>query len=531
MTRYFRTVFATSLACLLITLLTVSITGTHMPFSAFACVLGGLLLYLLPAAAPKLAGKKTLFALLGAAAGLLGFLPILLTCAVLSHYIAYGLFLLSAVLFLITLRHNTTHNNFKARFGFLLIVILCVLFYFVMSSTTLRRMANTVYAKPLMDPESVKSALHDIVPLIIVLLASGVLCLRGLRAQNGAVDERSFQRRQLRDALIFLFSVSIVFITLPLLKPVWDLLVEYVLAPLGRLFMALLERAASGAKQPKMPLTGGSVVTASPTPAAEAPLETQMPYTSAAPIEGPPPPATILTGEYLYTLLALLAVAIVLTIAAVLLVKALRRLKKYEKSYPNESLEALPETDEPKKEEKPSRYSADPRKRMRYLYAEFLRCLRRVSFQRSGGPLNGDSTDPESIDAGSWGETSKGGRSWARARLNELPAHTALSTSQAVRDEGMRYDTAAAVMQLFDRKSPRRRGRFGRRDAEWKHIYKTSTCEEIRESAGALSRADASDLSAFTAYYERARYHMNEEPSAADAARMAELLGRIKPEL
>ena len=81
-------------------------------------------------------------------------------------------------------------------------------------------------------------------------------------------------------------------------------------------------------------------------------------------------------------------------------------------------------------------------------------------------------------------------------------------------------------MRWFDRRPKERKP--NRRTLQ---IFKTSTCAEIRRSAVRMSCADEADLSAFTAYYEQARYRMNEAPSAEDAARMAELFGRIRPEL
>lgn len=525
MTRYFRTVYATTLACMLLSLITPLVTGVHMPFSPFSCLLLGLLLFLLPNVLPKLSGRETLFALLGTAAALLGFLPILLSRCPAFHYIAYALFVLAAALFLITLRHNTTYNNFKARFGFITVVVLCLLFYFILSATTMRRISGTVHGSPVIDPERLKIALNDLIPFAIVLLASGILCLRGLRAQCGDADERSFRRRQLRDALIFLFSVSAVFITVPLLKPVWTLFVQYVLAPLGRMLYDLVESAATGNPQTNTNPFGYAAQQTIP-PGDGKPVGTPAPAASAAPIESAPP-AAIRSGEYIKTVVALLVLAAVIAVAAIILKKALRRLKKSDRSYPNESVEALPETDEPKKDSKPHKHSSDPRRRMRYLYAAFLRNLRRISYQRGGGPSNGGA-EPENIDPGSWGETANSGYSWSRERMSSLPEHSASMSYLQTRDEGISNERASVLMRLFDRKSSRRRGLAARKNAERRQIFRTSTCREIEERAERLSCADASDLSAFTSYYERARYRLAADPTDEDAARMAELYDRIR---
>lgn len=526
MTRFFRTAFAVSLASLILTLISVVATGVHMPFAVFSCLLFGLLLFLLPEAVSKLESKKTLFALLGAGVALLGFLPLLILRCPVFHYVAHGLSILAAAIFLASLRHNTTHNNFKARFVFITVILICLLTYFVVSATTMRRFANSVYSQPVLDPESLKLALNDIIPLAIVLLASGVLCLRGLRAQNGAVDSKSYQRRQLRDALIFTVSVSVIFLILPLLKPVWTLFAEKVLAPIGRLFASLLERIVSKAMESNaLSQFNEAVASAKPTqaPSQAAPIATPSPSSGAIFENHTPPPAEIRQGTYLYTLIAFLIIAIVITLAAIILMKALRRFKKHERSYPNESREELPETDEPKKEKKLAKHSADPRRRMRYLYADFLKQLKKVVLQRTRAAKDPNAAD---VDPNAWSETSNSGHAWTRAGMSNLPTHTASNAYMLVRDEGLQYDNAATVMRWFDRRPKERK-----QNPKTLQVFRTSTCGEIKERAETLSRADEADLAAFTAYYERARYRTNEDPSSEDAARMAELFRKIKPEL
>ncbi len=526
MTRFFRTAFAASLASLVLTLVAVVATGVHMPFLSFTCLLSGLLLFLLPESSSKAESKKTLFALLGAAAALLGFLPLLILRCPVFHFVSYGLSVSAAAIFLVSLRHNTTHNNFKARFSFITIILVCLLIYFVVSATTIRKVENSVQSKPILDPESLKLAMNDIIPIAIVLLSSGVLCLRGLRAQNGAVDSKSYQRRQLRDALIFTVSVSVIFLILPLLKPVWTLFAEKVLAPIGRLFASLLERIVSKAMESN-PLSqfNEAVASAKPTqaPSQAAPIATPSPSSGAIFENHTPPPAEIRQGTYLYTLIAFLIIAIVIALAAIILIKALRRFKKHERSYPNESREELPETDEPKKEKKLAKHSADPRRRMRYLYADFLKQLKKVVLQRTRAAKNPNAAD---VDPNAWSETSNSGHAWTRAGMSGLPAHSASGSYLHMRDEGLRYDSAATVMRWFDRRPKERR-----QGVQTVRVFKTSTCGEIRERAQTLSRADEADLAAFTAYYERARYRTNEDPSPEDAARMAELFRKIKPEI
>lgn len=527
MTRYFRTAYAVSLTSLLLTLISAVATGVHMPFSAFTCLLFGLLLVLLPNVLQKWEGKRTLFALLGAAAALLGFLPVLLLTGPLLQVLAYAASVAAAAIFFAALRHNTTYNNFKARFVFITIIVLLVFSYFILSTTWLLPSKDSLYGKPLLDPERVKLALNDIIPYAIVHLATGILCLRGLRAQHGAVDERRFQQRQLRDALIFITAVSTVFIAAPFLKTIWEYLLNNAIAPFLKMLARFVEDVVAGAmKGGDMPMSGNPVPTEAPTTAVP---EITQPIGTPAPVSGPvfsnetPPPAALKSDAALRAGFALLVLAIVVTIACVALVKALRRLKKDDRSYPNESRESLPETDHPKKETKPAKFSADPRKRMRYLYAEFLKHLRKRVIQRDPVTQPGATSGN---DSHIWGETSNSGYSWTKAGMTALPAQSSSMSSITLRDEGLGREAAATVMKWFDR-SPRKR----KAGARAPRVFQTNTCGEIESRAKTLTCADEADLAAFTLYYEQARYQTNEDPSPKDAARMAELFGKIKPQI
>jgi hypothetical protein len=520
MTRFFRTAYATSLVSMLLTLITTVATGVHVPFLSFSCLLGGLLVCLLPQAVPSIRGRERLFLLLGLGAALLGFLPILLTRCPLFHFISYGVSVAAAAILLALLRHNTTNNNFKARFSLITIIVFCLVLYFVVSATTMRRVSNSIRYAAVLDPERVRLALHDVIPYAIVLLATGVLCLRGLRAQNGASDERSFQRRQLRDALLFFGTVSVAFVVLPLLKPLWEYLLNNVLAPFARLLAGLTERAVTEATKPGGHSQGfiPAATTAPGTTAGPVVPIGDVSDGSGSPQNGTPPPAGLRTDTLLKTLLFLVIIAIVVTLAAYFLLKALRRWKRYERSYPNESREALPETETPKKEAKPAKHSADPRRRMRYLYASFLKQLRKTTAQRTRTAEEDDA----SVDPHVWGEMSGSGYSWMRSRMGTLPEYSASYSYLHVKDEGIANERAATFMKWFDRRSKKRKP-----DGNAAQFYQTSTCGEIRTRAETMLRADEADLAAFTAYYERARYQLNESPSQEDAARMTELLGRI----
>lgn len=528
MTRFFRTVYAASLASLLLTLVSTAAAGEHMPFSAFTCLLFGLLIALLPNVLQKWEDRGTLFLLLGAATAVFGFLPILLLRGPVFQYISYTLSVSSAAIFFVTFRHNTTYNNFKARFSFITVVVFCVLTYFILSTSWLVPSKDSVNSKPIMDSERVTLALNDIIPYAIVHLAAGILCLRGLRAQHGNADEKRFQRRQLRDALIFITVVSTVFIAAPYLKTIWNYLLHNVFAPFLRTIAMMIEDVVARAAEPgEMPT--GSVPVPMEAPATAAP-ET-APLGTPSPVSGTMsadrvPPAAMKPDVVLRATLTFFIFAIIITIAAFILVKVLRRLRKNERSYPNESCEALPKTEEPKKETRSAKHSADPRKRMRYLYADFLRHLRRITAQRRITAPGANSQTPEDNNAEFWGESSNSGYNWMRAGMTRLPEHSASFSYMQLKEEGIERDSAATVMKWFDRRSKKRRT-----GVSAKRIFATSTCREIKCSAESLSRADEADLAAFTAYYEQARYHTNADPSPEDAARMAELFGRIKPEL
>ena len=526
MTRFFRTVYAVALSSLLLTLISALVTGVHMPFSAFACLLFGLLLVMLPNVLQKWVDRGTLFTLLGAAAALLGFLPILLLHGPVSQYIFYAASLAAAAILLLLLRHNTTHNNFKARFGFVTVVVLCVLAYFILSTSWLVPSKDSVYSKPILDPDRVKLALNDIIPYVIVHLAAGVLCLRGLRAQHGNVDEKRFQRRQLRDAMIFITVVSTVFVAAPYLKTIWDYLLNTAIAPFLRMIARVIEAVFAGATKPgEQPMSSAPVPTEAPTtavPEITQPLGTPSPVSEPAFSQETPPPAHLKSDTILRLVLTSLIFAAVILIVSIVLVKLLRRLKRDDRSYPNESCEALPKTEEPKKEAKPAKHSADPRKRMRYLYADYLKRLRRISAQRKSPASGPDDPASQALNTDYWGETSNSGYSWTKANMTALPAQSSSFGNIKTRDEGIEREAAATVMKWFDRRARQKK------NVGISKIFKTNTCGEIESSAEALLRAEKSDLNDFTKLYEQARYRMQQDPTEADASRMKAAYDRVK---
>jgi hypothetical protein len=233
----------------------------------------------------------------------------------------------------------------------------------------------------------VQLAVNTIVPMTITLLVTGVLLLRGLRAQEGVVDEKAFNRRQIRDTLIFAAIVSVLFAVdpFPYLRQGLFAIVNNVIRPaagaLARGFAWLLNLLSCT----PVPIEK-TQTTPEPTLDPEGPPLVPMAETEPEHYyidEGPD-----LTMTLAYIFLALAAAAL-LAILAVQIVKLVRKLKnrgkKRGRGYPHEEREKLSSEDEPDGGRKPRKRSEDPRERMRYLYGEFLRHLRRipVPYERS----------------------------------------------------------------------------------------------------------------------------------------------------
>lgn len=375
MNRFFRTAYASTLAYLILALFAGLITGTAMPFPAFSCLYFGLLLALLPAASQRLSEKELPFALLGAITALLGFIPLALLHCPLLHYLVHGVGMLLGVVFLFVLRHRTTHADFKAKYQFVTVIVLVMIGFIYLALLAGVDRNGTVPVRS----ETVRTAVNSVVPFAITLLATGILLLRGLRAQAGVVDEHAFNRRQLRDTLIFAAIVTVVFLMDPVvyLKAAVDFLLNGVLRPiagfLARILAALL-RLMSCAR-----------------PEAEEPAPTPIPTNDAhtlpvtKPVEVKPEHYYIEGDDLTLTLSYIFigaAVLILLLILAFQLTKFIKQLRKRNKNrgrgYPHEMREALAPEAGLQSKDRPRKRSEDPRERIRFLYAEFLRYLRKV---------------------------------------------------------------------------------------------------------------------------------------------------------
>ena len=383
MNRFFRTAYATTLVYLLLTLVAVLIARVGMPFLAFSCLYFGLLLCLLPGALPGLNGKERLFSCVGAAIAVLGFLPLALWRCPTIHWATYLLGIAAAAAFLSLLRHRTTHADFMAKCRFT-VVLLLILIGFVYLALLMGIYQDGQVSE---RSEILRLATNNVVPYATVLLVSGVLLLRGLRAQEGVVDERAFNRRQLRDTLIFATLVTVVFAIDPFmyLQRAALFLFTDVLRPAARFlvqFLDLLLRLMARKKPP---------TAEEPLPTPEATQEAgEMPVTELT--EREPERYYVdgkdlsLTIAYIFLAAAALILLLILAFQIRKLVRNLQKRNQYHGSgYPNETREALPEKEETYRRGKPKRGSADPRERMRYLYGEYLRHLKKllVRFDRT----------------------------------------------------------------------------------------------------------------------------------------------------
>lgn len=518
MTRFFRTAFAETLAYTGLALIATGATGVETPLLSFACLLLGLLIVLLPEALPKLSDKRPLLIVLGIAAALLGLLPLLVLQTPVIHYVCYGAAVLFGAFFLRILRHETTYNNFKARFGFITVVLVIVIAYLLLFSSASFRDTGTRRDGALFSMESVKTAMGGLFAHVIVLLATGVLCLRGLRAQQGAVNEQAFLKRQVRDAVVFVTVTGLVFSAVPLYRIIWNYLLNSVVAPGAQAIARLIESVVSGALKP----SGGEPMTPSATaaPMQEVPTATTPPgnpggIVGALTEVAGPPVGEPKSGVWIRIAIAAVILGALIAVAAVILVKTLRRLKKYDRGYPNETREELPETEQPKKAEKPARYSADPRKRMRYLYADFLKRVRKEAPAER-------MQDPDAAQS-DWGGNDPSALARWKTELSGIPDASSIAGRQVLMQERYKNELSSRMMRHFDRQSNKKRRR-----ADVPKAYDTSTCGEIRAREEERKRAERLDLSEFTKLYEKARYQLSEEPKNEDAARMKALYEEIR---
>lgn len=367
MNRFFRTAYSTTLIYLIITFVLVTVTGVSMPFPSFLCLYFSLLVFLLPGAVHRLEDLRVLFGVLGAVVALAGFA--FLIHHPLGHVIVYAVCVALAGVFLVVLRHNTTHDDFQGKFSFTLIAAAVFLAMFILAAMT----ENNIFE---LKPESVKRAMLDAVPIAMVSLATGVLLLRGLRAQQGIVDQKAFNRRQLRDTLIFSGIVGAVFSADP--YKYLSMAVRFIMEKIVRPIIVFLSDGAKWIleqlRNPNPPNYNHIEYTEPPTELVQITPPPEIPQVTRSPEQ------VAKDSESLFNTLMTIFIIVIIAFLLLLLYELFKKLIKRDRSkgsgYPNEIKTEIPPEEEEKKEDKPGRFSRDPRLKMRFFYREYIRHLR-----------------------------------------------------------------------------------------------------------------------------------------------------------
>ena len=382
MNRFLRTVYSVTYVSLFLTLFLVFGTGADVPLPAFLCLYFGMMIALFPSIFDRLAGKEPVFLPIGVLAALLGYLPILLSGCPVVHSIAYGISLFSGVLFYFLRRHKTTHAFFTGFFRTTVIVAAAVIAFITLMLIPAFYGTGAVS----FGWDRIVCIANNVIPVLIMLLTTGILLLRGLRAEQNGIDDRAFKRRQIRDLLIFAALVGVVYAFHPLqyLRAALVFLRDKALLPAILWLYRLLQRTFDA--------VGGAFLNKQYVSEIK---DAPQPEPDPTPLE----PSTIFAGNteikdhridipyetVLYILLAFVTVVLVIlfVIAFRKLIRKIRSRKN--QGYPNETVEKIEEETPEVREKKPKKLSADPRLRIRYQYAEFMKHLkdRRVRLKKS----------------------------------------------------------------------------------------------------------------------------------------------------
>ena len=380
MNRFLRIAYFVSLVFLLLTQITVVVTGVEMPLLSFLLLIAGILTAQLPDGFERIATKQKAFAALGAFVALLGVVPLLAFSCPVMHFIVYGIGIAVWFVFSAMRRKNVTRTWFLHVFRISLIVLGSVLAAFFLGVFPQLKDSG-VFS---FGWERVRLAIDNGVPMVILLLSIGILLLRRLRSEQGGMDPQAIKRRQVRDLSIFgiLTGVICVIRLFVNLRSVFDLLYDKVILPLFRWIAQLFAGIFS--------VTHTSVG-ATPPP----PMEFNLPDPSIFQAASDPRPSDaqpIMDGldlplpdrEVVYKTILVVFIAVSILVLAVLLITGIRRLldryrgRRIVPGYPNETVEEITEEEPEQYEDAPKKHSEDPRERMRYQYGEFLRYLRKT---------------------------------------------------------------------------------------------------------------------------------------------------------
>ena len=379
MSRLLRTVYTVSYVYLPLTLFAVIVTGVDMPLLSYLCLLSGVLLALLPAAFERFADRKTVFSALGALAALLGFLPILLYACPVIQYIAYALGVAAGVVFCVVRRSPMSRvwflHVFRISLGLMGAAVAVLL---LMVLPMLRDSEIVAFGK-----ERIRLATDNIIPVMILLLATGVLLLRQMRSEQGGIDPQTIKQRQMRDLSIFgsLVGVTFVIHLFVRLRIVVTNLYDKVFYPLFVWIAGLLTDLFT--RQTELEDLFPAFEQAYEMP--------DISIFSAAPDSVPAGEPSVVSNfdlplpdsEVVYKIILVVLIAVSVIAFCVIVISCVRRFlerirgRKDTPGYPNETVEQITEEPQPH-EEPPKKHSSDPRERMRYQYGEFLRCLRKT---------------------------------------------------------------------------------------------------------------------------------------------------------
>lgn len=366
MNRFFQTAYYTIYIYLYLAIFLGIASGAEMPLPAFLCLFFGLFIAMLPEVFDGQLGRKPLYISLGLLVALMGFLPIHLASGIRMQYIGYGIGLIAALLLYYFQRQQTSYYHFMSIFKRTVIIasILIVLVLLFLLQIFIDAQIITF------GREELKILFNSIVPVIIMLLAVGVLHLRALRSLRGGINRDAFRRRQLRDVLLFIALVTIVYAFDPLSflarGAMW--IYEVALLPLLSLIAKAFPKHIPDwfdfwqYREQNMPENTEDFGAA------------QM-----APQETAPPSEVVSdvvesSGNFQYIFV------VILILIAVLVNYLLLRKKKTQRAsggYPSETIETI-EEEEIETQPTVKRRSLDPRIRIRYNYREFLKYLNRI---------------------------------------------------------------------------------------------------------------------------------------------------------
>lgn len=370
MNKFLRISFVTGFIATLLSLLIQSITGCAYPIWCYIAIYTGTLLFMLNRIVPSLEAKRPLLQAGGIVFALLGNL-LLLTYPV-SHFICNLLMTCLSFSLVFILKYNTIHRDFASKFKFSLVVFTVIYIVFALFS------GETGYN--LFNGEFVKQAISNSIPFLVITLAMGVLLLRGLRASSAVVSEKEFNRRQLRDTLIFFGACVLVWGT-RLLKGI-ELLAKFLFADI---IIPLLKHISDLLSKVEEALVNHNPVTSTPSPVKPTPY----PTTELTPIPELTPSATLTPGQVVDNsenmLETLMYIVLGIAVAFVLFIILTKLLKQggrgRDMGYPNETSEDIGEIEQKPKEKPLSRRVREPRLRLRFIYSEFMTYVKRKGGQ------------------------------------------------------------------------------------------------------------------------------------------------------